>query len=1032
MRKSKICRYGLIAFMFFCLMVIGSVCLRSNSAVASAESIAQTIHVGDEINAAEYTLSYDGGSVKAEGFTVIYPSGGVYGGKAFTVEQAGNYAVTYYANVDGERIEETQTYTAVRSAKDIIYSTDGATVTYGKYEVESPYTMKKETYGALATFKAGTSIVFSATIPTEKLTADYNIIDMIVMPSVFRETDFEKLTMYVTDADDPTNFIEIVLTSSNVVDGNGQVTYVKAGANGQQCGGYEGSKFHTVNYGTQVEHSFRGFGYVANVFEEGADLRQMEQNQTVSEQSLTISIDHEERKVFCGPRAFDAKDNLMVNDLDDPAHYKGNPWGGFTSDEVTVKIVSGAFMKASGQMIIKSFGDYNLAKDIEDTVAPKIMLDYATGEKLPNARLGAEFPIIPFTVKDALDSKVKTDVYVYYLAPNGQRINVSHDGSSFFVNYEGDYEIVYRAEDYSGNQSEERVVITACANAAQIFIALDESDITADVYSTVSVRKDADIKVFGGYGDLRVERAVYSPAGELLDVEDELLLTELGDYKIVYKVTDYLKQVEYGVITVHSTAVEKPTFIETPDFDKVLIKGFKYALTQSFVIEVVDGKVVEVPCKTYVNGALMSGDFTADGSLTEIKYVAEGATGTSEWSVNVPVVDTEKGKYQSRYFLTEGDVSVTDEADGVKLAFTGDSKAEFIKELYARGFTFNFVYDSAMANFTSMNVTLTNAQNKDLTVTFAFKYDMTINGWTMQVNGNGPKISFAISKSIFGFTMSANGLNVMDSSGNSIATLKQYDNGEPFNGFSDTLYFGVEFGGVSSASYIQFTKICNQAFGYGKGGIDKAKDDIKPVIFLNGEFALRQDLNSKAKIPTAIACDVLGQITTFTVTVKDANGNALASGSATESLDLLLDKAGNYQVIYYAKDSNGKYAELRYMLSVYDETAPTLTITDSLKDEYKVGDKVAIPTYSAKDNGDYCYIQVELILPNNELRLLHYSENGEVTSLLEADNRLYNSSFKADANTFIVEDTGTYTLRFLAYDEYYNTVSYEMSFYVVK
>jgi hypothetical protein len=447
---------------------------------------------------------------------------------------------------------------------------------------------------------------------------------------------------------------------------------------------------------------------------------------------------------------------------------------------------------------------------------------------------------------------------------------------------------------------------------------------------------------------------------------------------------------------------------------------------------VVDGKVVEVPCKVYVNGALANGSFTADSDLIEIKYVAEGASGTSEWTTSVPVVDTEKGKYQSRYFLTEGDIVVTDEADCVKLAFTADSKVEFIKALYAQGFMFNFTYDSAMANFTSMNVVLTNAQDKNLTVTFAFKYDSNVNGWTMQINGNGAKVSFAISKSIFGFTMSANGLSVIDSSGSPIATIKQYDNGEPFNGFVDTLYFGMEFGGVKDSSYIMLTKICNQAFGYGKGGIDKAKDDIKPVIFLKEEFALRQDLNSKAKIPTALACDVLGQISEFTVTIKDEDGNVLVKGSATESVDLLLEEAGIYQVVYFAKDSNGKYTELMYMLSVYDETAPTLTVTDSLKKEYKVGDKVTIPAYSAKDNGDNCYIQVELILPNNELRLLHYSENGEVTSLLAADNTLYNSSFKVNENTFVLENEGTYTLRFLAYDEYYNIVSYEMSFDVVK
>ena len=151
---------------------------------------------------------------------------------------------------------------------------------------------------------------------------------------------------------------------------------------------------------------------------------------------------------------------------------------------------------------------------------------------------------------------------------------------------------------------------------------------------------------------------------------------------------------------------------------------------------------------------------------------------------------------------------------------------------------------------------------------------------------------------------------------------------------------------------------------------------------------------------------------------------------ATEPVKLVLNETGNYTVVYYAKDSNKKSTEVSYMMLVYDETAPTLTITDSLAKEYKVGDKVTIPVYSAADNGANCYIQVTLILPNNEMRLLQYSENGEVTSLLTSQNTLYNNSFKADDNTFIVEQSGAYTLRFVAYDEYYNVVSYEMHFNV--
>ncbi len=1019
-KKTNIYRCGLLAIVCFCLLFIGSLCLRDNRAASAADSGSQTIYVGDVIDATQYTLSYDGGSVKAEGFTAVYPSGGVYGGDSLTVEQAGIYKITYYANVQGNRIEETQSYTAVRKPKDIIYSTDGATISYGKYEVESPYQMKKETLGAIATFKAGTSIVFSTTIPTEKLTADYDIVDLIVMPSVFRETDFERLTIYVSDANDPNNYVEIVIDSSNTVDGDGQVSYVRAGANGQQIGGYEGSKYHTMNYGTQIEHSFRAL----------ARAGEFRDNHTVSEHSLTVAIDHSAKKVLCGPMSFDSTSKFTVNDLDDPVNYKGNPWSGFTSDEVTVKIVASAFTKATGTVVIKSFGDYDLAKDIEDTAAPQITLNYPTDEALPVATVGVDFPIIPFSAKDALDAQVKTSVYVYYLAPNGQRINVSHNGKSFFVKYEGEYEIVYRAEDYSGNREEKKIVISSYAKAPQIFIGLDEAELTADVYQTVSVKEVSEVQVFGGYGNLRLERTVYSPSGALLDVKDELLLTELGDYKVVYKATDYLQQVQYGVVTVHSVAVQEPTFVKTPDFNKVLIKGFQYALPQSFVIEVVDGKVVEVPCKAYVNGVLAGDSFIADGEVAEIEYVAEGKTGTSSWGDSLSVVDTEKGKYQSRYFQTEGNITVIDEQDYLQLAFTGDSKVEFIKELYSRGFSFVFSYDKEMANFTSLSVVLTNAADRDLSVTFHFLYEGAEDAWLMQVNGRGPKVAFGISKSLFGFTCTTDGLGIVDSSGVVVATVKEYDNGEPFNGFSDTLYFAVEFGGVFETSSINLTNLCNQVMGYSKSSIDKAKDDIKPVIFLNEEFEIRQKLGSEARIPTATACDVLGQISEFTVTVKKSDGTVLMKCSATKPEKLLLNEAGNYVVSYYAKDSNGKSTELSYMMLVYDETAPTLTITDSLAEEYKVGDKVSIPVYSAVDNGDSCYIQVELILPNNEVRLLQYSENGEVTSLLDTENTLYNSSFKADSNTFIVEKAGAYTLRFVAYDEYYNVVSYEMHFNV--
>jgi hypothetical protein len=256
---------------------------------------------------------------------------------------------------------------------------------------------------------------------------------MIAMPSVFRETDFERLTVKITDSDDASNYVEVLIDSSNTVDGGGQVSYVKAGANGQQYGGYEGSTYHTGYYGAQVEHSFRALGCVAG----------NRDKHTVSEQILTVSIDNAEKKVYCGPASSTASENVLINDLDDPAHFKGNPWGGFTSDEVIISVTAGKFVKGQAKVLFTAIGDYDLTQDVLDDQAPEMTFGYDWSKEVPVAKIGQDYPIFPVVSEDALDGELTTNVLVYHVGANGRRVNVNHDGEKFFVKYAGTYEIEY-------------------------------------------------------------------------------------------------------------------------------------------------------------------------------------------------------------------------------------------------------------------------------------------------------------------------------------------------------------------------------------------------------------------------------------------------------------------------------------------------------------------------------------------------------------------------------------------------------------
>ena len=1017
-QKNKFLRYAFILIAAFAMLVFfATFGLGEKRAYADVKAAYKTVYVGDSIDAAEYTLA-DG--AKAEGLMVVYPSGGVYGGESFVMEQAGCYEVTYYATVGGTRVEETRNYIAIRKPKDIIIAEEGMEVGFGKYYVESPYEIQKDTYGAIVHFKAGQSITFSTTIKTADLTADYSIFDLIVMPSVFNETDFERLTVQVIDADNPDNFVEIIINSSNPIDGDGQVSYVRAGANGQQPGGYEGSTYHTVNYGTEVEHSFRALARVGDV----------RSNHTISENSLTIAIDNAEKKVFCGPINNVSTDRWEVNDLDDEANYKGNPWGGFTSDEVIVKITAGQFAKASGAVLIKSFGDYDFSMDIEDETPPQINVEYEDWDKIPVAEVGKSFSVFPFTAKDGLDSQVKTNVWVYYLADNGQKITVDCDGESFLAKYAGKYEIVYRAEDYSLNVAEEKVEILAIERTPNILIGMENSHLEAEVYDTVTIPLASEMQAFGGSGCLRVERVVYSPDQEVLDVKDELQLEKLGDYKVIYSVTDYLGNVAYGVLTVSSKAIDAPKFVEEPIFESKLIKGFVYELPNVLVMETVEGAVVKLACKTYVNGELKEGSFTANGEQVQIRYVAEGATGVSEVTRDISVMDTEYGKYKSKYFHTEDEVEIIDEKAHLTLNFAKDSDVEFISPLYAKGFALTLSYAKETTNFSKMAIVLTDAKNQNHSVTAQLFYDGVDDVWSMQLPGRKGKIAYTTSKGLLTFACSADGNKIIDTSGVAIASIATYDNGEPFQGLSDQLYLRIVFEEVHAASSILITQVCNQTMGYSKSTIEKAMDEIKPVILLDEVFVMRQQLGAKAHIPTAKAFDVLGQISEFTVTVESPKGVVLGKGDAGIPLDITLNEAGYYRVTYFAKDSNGNKETIPYTILVNDTTAPTLTVKNTVKDTYKVGSKVKVPTYTVTDNGANCYVQVTLIMPNNEMRLLHYNNNGEVTSLLGKDNDLYENAFKADENTFIVRDKGSYVLRIVAYDEYYNTTIQEIAFEV--
>ena len=115
---------------------------------------------------------------------------------------------------------------------------------------------------------------------------------------------------------------------------------------------------------------------------------------------------------------------------------------------------------------------------------------------------------------------------------------------------------------------------------------------------------------------------------------------------------------------------------------------------------------------------------------------------------------------------------------------------------------------------------------------------------------------------------------------------------------------------------------------------------------------------------------------------------------------------------------------------MYDTIAPEITFSSSLKSSYSINAAISIPKYTVTDNLDEYILDVFLILPNDEERLLLIDENGEVTSYLSKEDPIYNDSFKVNDHTFRAEQYGRYIMRFVAYDSDYNKTVVEFTFVV--
>ena len=1008
-------------------------CNKENNVRLLADDETYVIHLGDKITVSDRTIAYEGESQDVKG-KIFLPDGGAYSGRQFTATQHGQYQVIYEAYFGHHLETKTITYMCQRRSMDYFTSNDSASISYGEFRYNTDMFSHQ---GVILDVKNGAEIKFTEPLDMSDFMIPQHIeegktyrdastgrdanslIDFIVDPNEQMTYDFTGLSIKLTDTENPDNYVEIRVKEPGFSDYlSGALSYAKVGFSGGFLGGWEYNWQTGIpgdgklgNSGTGLAMSFKGQPY-QDVLHSGQ-----------------ILLDYSNYRFYTYPGSLSHNQVFFINGLDDPNFYKETLWTGFTSGKCYLSIIPFNFYNSTGRILIKSVGKFDLtSEEMSDSTKPVIDIDYQghSAISIPKAVVGEYYPIFNSVVTDNYDSNLKADVFVTYKDElNDKDIDVTVKDNKFFASTVGTYYINYVAKDRSGNVADPVVLrVDTVDMVDDINITLPEDSTSCFVLDEVTFPSLDDVSASGGTGIIKLSYEVVDPNNQVVETKGNAFIPDkVGDYMVVYTGVDYLGHTGQKTFIIHSQGLTAPKIVEHISLPKALISGFTYQFDKVKAVETRNGVVVEMLTDIFVNGEPFNDSVIASGNQMIVDYVANGESGVTRESFTLPVIDVTDPVNQidqSKYFY--GDMGASFNQDDVTLSTdSSDASTLFINKLDAASFAVHFELIDGLTNFSKVNVKLIDVKDSNKTVSIVIDF---VNG-KVSIPGLD-NLSYSLNITNNQFSLSFNDIvnRLYDTLGNEISPIAIYDDGDAFEGFTNGLYLELSLRDVINYSEIKVTKINNQALGYK----ERSGDETKPTIRMNDYITARQIYGQEFIYPTFEAYDVLSEVDSASILINKADGTSIR-GDNHMTQTFVIDAYGRYSLNYQASDTLGNTVRVSNVVFVYDDVCPTLQVGSLSKDTYGVGDVVEIPTYTVSDNKGHYLVDVILILPSNEMRILTHDDNGVVTYAL-TDSSIYNNSFIVNNHSFRTEMKGRHRLRYVAYDEEFNTTVVDLVFNV--
>ena len=980
--------------------------------IAASEQV--EVQIGDSITVEPRTLIHNGESKVSKG-QIIYPDGSSKSGRAFTISMPGAYQVIYSAFFGVEEEREVVTYMCNRDSGSFFASNDPNNLAVaGEY---SHNAFGVELQGAVLNLKRNASFTFDQIIDFSSFGSNKPFLEFIVDPVTQTEADIESFIVRLSDVDDNDNYVDISVTDSTLINDDGEGCYILAGANNQFKTGYEkwGGSYllHIATFGTNVHSSFRALPVASPT------------------NTAKLFFDYEQRALYV-ENIHGWNIRSIITDLDDPKVYGGTIWNGFKNGRARLSILSKTMIADSGKLMILKAGDMDLSQlKFDDKIGPTINIDYQgqVATNIPKATVGRHYNIFPAIVNDNYDHELTYQVNVTFNDEEAHKTrDISVINNTFVPQKEGTYTITYQARDYSNNRSQKTVKVVAINDSQSMTISLPSTSMSQPTFSTFHLPSISDVSVNGGSGNPTIVRRLVDKNDQEIALEgDTFIPTEPGEYRLFFNATDYIGNVATTKMTITAEELVSPIFIGENFLPRVLVKGNVYTLSNYQGAETVNGKTVYLDSTISVNGTVLTDNTFTASNECHITYTITGTTGSNTHDVSIPVIDGHGGEQQVPYFYGNFD-DVVENQENVTLKTSHDSSLLFAGILPYDNPLISMNRDFDYANYQSLSIKFSEVYNPNKSLTFNVRFDGE-KVFASQLNSAyEQEMECDVFESKQTVTLSFNNSTgvLIDGNYTELFSVKKFDNGSLFTGFSSGIYLDISMNGVTSLSTLEIVTIANQNFGH----FDLYMDTSAPILIFKDKFIIEQSINADAIVPTVDVFDVLGNASVL-VNVKAPDGTfILKNQDGRYPLNFKLNQYGNYILTYQVSDDYGNSVNYPRKIVVFDDVPPVLNVNNNLKETYKLNAAVKIPDYTASDNLGIYTVYVLLLLPNNEERLLLKDESGKVTSYLSLDSPIYNPSFKVSDRTFRVEQYGRYTLRYMIFDDAFNVLTQEYHFTV--